>query len=123
METTSIDLNRQNAFVDPVEHLTSEARRLWPDRTIGCLVSLGTGVRVPQGFNSNKSRLHEVLQSLADIATDANTKAREFRDTREGRELVWSSKYSVQAPLTSTARTITPREEAHHGLFSPERSF
>lgn len=78
---------------NPVEQVTSEARRLWPDRSIGCLVSLGTGVTLPQGFNPNKSRLHEILQSLADIATDANTKAREFRDTREGRELVRSRKY------------------------------
>jgi predicted acylesterase/phospholipase RssA len=78
---------------NPVEQVTSEARRLWPDRSIGCLVSLGTGVTLPQGFNPNKSRLHEILQSLADIATDANTKAREFRDTREGRELIRSRKY------------------------------
>lgn len=78
---------------NPIDQLTSEARQLWPDRDIGCLVSLGTGVKVPQGLNPKKSRLHEVLQSLADIATDADNKAREFRDTREGRELIRSKKY------------------------------
>ncbi len=90
----------QATFVDgavrannPIDQITSEARHLWPGRSIGCLVSLGTGVRIPQGFNANKSRLHEVLQTLADIATDANNKAREFRDTSEGRELIRGKRY------------------------------
>lgn len=78
---------------NPVDQVTSEARRLWPDRSVGCLVSLGTGVKLSQGFNPRRSRLHEVLRSLADIATDANTKACEFKDTQEGRELVRSRKY------------------------------
>ena len=97
----SITLEASKAtFVDggvrannPIDQLTGEARQLWPDRNIGCLVSLGTGVKVPQGFNSKKSRLHEVLQSLADIATDADNKARDFRDTQEGRELIRAKKY------------------------------
>lgn len=78
---------------NPIDQLASEARQLWPERSIGCLVSLGTGVKLPQGFSPNKSRLHEALQSLADIATDADNKAREFRDTREGRELIRSKRY------------------------------
>lgn len=47
--------------INPVDQLTSEARQLWPDRNIGCLISLGTGVKVPHGFNPGKSRLHRVL--------------------------------------------------------------
>ena len=90
----------QHTFVDggvrvnnPVDQVTSEARCLWPGRDIGCLVSLGTGVKIPPGFSTQKSRLHEVLRTLADIATDANNKAREFRDTSEGRELIRNKRY------------------------------
>lgn len=78
---------------NPIDQITSEARSLWPNRSIGCLVSLGTGVKIPQGFNATRSRLHEVLQTLADIATDANNKAREFRDTAEGRKLIRGKRY------------------------------
>lgn len=78
---------------NPIEHLSSEARSLWPGRSIGCLVSLGTGIKIPKSFSAKKSRLHEVLQTLADISTDAGAKAREFRDTQEGRELIRNRKY------------------------------
>jgi predicted acylesterase/phospholipase RssA len=90
----------QATFVDggirannPIDYLMSEARSLWPDREVGCVVSLGTGVKLPQSLDVNKSRLHQVLQTLADIATDADNKAREFRDTAEGRGLVRSKRY------------------------------
>lgn len=90
----------QHTFVDgalrannPVDQVISEARFLWPGRGIGCLISLGTGVKLLQRHSTQKSRLHEVLHSLADIATDANNKAREFRDTLEGRELIRSKRY------------------------------
>jgi predicted acylesterase/phospholipase RssA len=90
----------QATFVDggvrannPIDQITSEARHLWPGRSIGCLLSLGTGVKIPQGFDAKKSRLHEVLQALAGIATDANNKARDFRDTTEGRELIRGKRY------------------------------
>ncbi|MCJ1269381.1 hypothetical protein MMC22_009273 [Lobaria immixta] len=100
---------------NPIDQLTSEARQLWLDRDIGCLVSLGTGVKVPQGFSSKKSRLHEVLQSLADIATDADHKARGFRDTQEGRELVRSKKYYRYA-VTQGVGDVDPAdfEKIHH---------
>lgn len=78
---------------NPIDHILSKARRLWPGRSIGCLISLGTGITTTKGFDPKRSRLHQVLQSLADIATDANARAREFRDTQEGRELVWNKKY------------------------------
>ena len=90
----------QHTFVDggvrannPIDQVTSEARFLWPSRDVGCLVSLGTGIKILQGLNTQKSRLHEVLHTLADIATDANNKAREFRDTSEGRELIRNKRY------------------------------
>lgn len=78
---------------NPIDHLSSEARFLWPGRSIGCLISLGTGIQIPKRFDPKKSRLHEVLQSLADIATDADAKARECRDTQEGRDLIRNRKY------------------------------
>jgi predicted acylesterase/phospholipase RssA len=72
---------------NPIDQLASEARRLWPERSIGCLVSLGTGIKGIKGFDPKKSRLHEVLQSLAEITTDAHTKHLDFRDTEEGKRL------------------------------------
>lgn len=90
----------QATFVDggirannPIDFLMSEARSLWPDREVGCVISLGTGIKLPQSLDLHNSRLHEVLQTLADIATDANSKAREFRDTAEGRTLVRNRRY------------------------------
>ncbi|KAL5344189.1 hypothetical protein ACLOAV_010851 [Pseudogymnoascus australis] len=78
---------------NPIEQIKNEAENIWPSRPIGCIVSIGTGVTVPQGFNPKKSRLHAVLQSLASIATDANNKAREFRDSKEGKSLFRGKKY------------------------------
>lgn len=78
---------------NPIYQVSGEARRLWPGRSVGCLLSLGTGITSTKGFDPRKSRLHQVLQSLADIATDANARGREFRDTQEGRELIKSRKY------------------------------
>ena len=74
---------------NPIEQMMNEARSLWPSREIGCLISLGTGVKLPEGFDNTKGnpRLHEVLRSLASIATDSETKARDFRATSEGRAL------------------------------------
>lgn len=102
---------------NPIDQLTSEARQLWLDRDIGCLVSLGTGVKVPQGFSSKKSRLHELLQSLADIATDADHKARGFRDTQEGRELIRSKKY-YRYSVTQGVGDVDPAdfEKIHHKI-------
>lgn len=78
---------------NPIDQISSEAERLWPDRKIGCLVSIGTGVTTTKPFDPTKSKLHEVLKSLADIATDADAKARAYRDTKEGRKLQRNKKY------------------------------
>jgi predicted acylesterase/phospholipase RssA len=78
---------------NPIYEVSSEARRLWPHRGIGCLVSLGAGIKTTKAFNMQKSRLHEVLQSLADIATDATATARKYKDTLQGRDLLQGNKY------------------------------
>lgn len=78
---------------NPIDQISSEAERIWPGREIGCLVSIGTGITSAKAFEPTKSKLHEILRSLADIATDADAKARVYRDTKVGRQLQRNKKY------------------------------
>ncbi|KAI9666029.1 MAG: hypothetical protein M1821_003964 [Bathelium mastoideum] len=78
---------------NPISEVLIEAQRIWPDRSIECLLSVGTGVALPQGFKPDKNRLHQVLEKLAKIATDADDKARQFHETQEGRSLKSTGKY------------------------------
>ncbi|ETS74066.1 hypothetical protein PFICI_13932 [Pestalotiopsis fici W106-1] len=96
-----ITLRRGGAtFVDgavrannPVEEAVNEARSLWPDRQVGCLLSLGTGISVRPGFDPKKNSLHAVLASLAKIATDANTKHIAFKSSHYCNQLIRSRRY------------------------------
>ncbi|KAF3015299.1 hypothetical protein E8E14_008148 [Neopestalotiopsis sp. 37M] len=96
-----ITLRRSGAtFVDgavrannPVEEAVNEARSLWPDREVGCLLSLGTGISVRPGFDPKKNSLHAVLASLAKIATDANAKHIAFKNSHYGSQLTRSRRY------------------------------
>jgi hypothetical protein len=50
-------------------------------------ISLGIGRVVAKGLQPNKSRLHEVLKSLASIATDADERALEWKQCQQGKKL------------------------------------
>lgn len=79
---------------NPIDEVKNEAVNLWPDRAIGCLVSIGTGVTLPPGLDTKgNARLHQILKSLAHIATDANNKAREFVQRDDGKKLRNGGKY------------------------------
>ena len=79
---------------NPIEQISHEAELIWPGRSIGCLLSIGTGVMTVKGFDVGKSQLHEVLKTLADIATDAETKARDYQTVNlQGRSLLRAGKY------------------------------
>jgi hypothetical protein len=47
----------------------------------------------PNSLKPKKESLHGVLEKLAGIATDADTMARDFRNTKDGRKLERSRKY------------------------------
>ncbi|KIW95345.1 uncharacterized protein Z519_03929 [Cladophialophora bantiana CBS 173.52] len=83
---------------NPVGLVTAEAHRIWPGRKIGCLVSLGTGVTQPESLSVTKSRLHEVLTTLASMTTDAHNRHLEFRNSEEGRGLLNDKKYFRFSP-------------------------
>ncbi|KAF8859945.1 FabD/lysophospholipase-like protein [Acephala macrosclerotiorum] len=103
--------NSKASFVDggvrdnnPVEQVKNEAESIWPNRDIGCIVSIGSGFTPTLGFDTQKSNLQAVLKSLVDMATDADTKARVFRLSKEGRSLSKDHRYfrfSVQHGMAS----------------------
>ena len=78
---------------NPVLEVLNEVEHIWPGRSIGCLLSIGTGVALPQGFKPDKNSLHEVLERLAKVATDADDKARQFHESKQGRELKRTGNY------------------------------
>ncbi|EXJ68115.1 uncharacterized protein A1O5_08730 [Cladophialophora psammophila CBS 110553] len=104
-EPIEIGAKIKTTFVDgglrdnnPVGLVTAEAHRIWPGRKIGCLVSLGTGVTQPDSLSVTKSRLHEVLTTLASMTTDAHNRHLEFRNSEEGRGLLNDKKYFRFSP-------------------------
>ena len=78
---------------NPIQHVVDEAERLWPKRPFGCVVSVGTGWKNVSPIATSRPRLHEILKTLTEIATDANTKAREFAKTKLGTQLQKGEKY------------------------------
>ena len=78
---------------NPIEYVVNEARSLWPDRLVGCIVSIGTGWTNTSPLVTKNPRLHQVLETLSQIASDANTKARDFGQTQLGTQLKQSQKY------------------------------
>ena len=83
---------------NPIFEVASEAGRIWPGREIGSLVSLGTGTVFVKRFDPKKSKLHEVLKSLADIAMDADGRAREWKQSQQGKKLESDGKYFRFSP-------------------------
>jgi hypothetical protein len=78
---------------NPIQLVVDEAERLWPKRPFGCVVSIGTGWKTVSPIAMSKPKLHEILKTLTEIATDANTKAREFAKTKLGTQLQKGEKY------------------------------
>jgi predicted acylesterase/phospholipase RssA len=78
---------------NPIQLVVDEAERLWPKRPFGCVVSVGTGWKSVSSIATSKPRLHEILKTLTEISTDANTKAREFAKTKLGTQLQRGEKY------------------------------
>jgi len=60
---------------NPVRQVYTEARRLWPDSKIQCLVSIGTGKPRLSAFGDG---LREVAKTLVRMATETELTAEEF---------------------------------------------
>ena len=73
---------RKECYIDgglgnnnPVSIVLHECRSMWPSRDINCLVSVGTGGRVPKEVKNN---LVSVVKKVAEMITDAAKQASEF---------------------------------------------
>jgi predicted acylesterase/phospholipase RssA len=76
--------NPETAYVDgglgynnPIRPLMDEARCIWPNRDIGCIVSIGTGMHISRDIGRTITPLFE---SLKLIATDTEQAANEFKE-------------------------------------------
>jgi hypothetical protein len=72
------------AFVDgglgynnPIKPLIDEARHIWPNKDIGCIVSIGTGMHASRDIGRTIKQLFDTLKAMA---TDSEKTADEFRE-------------------------------------------
>ena len=77
---------------NPIELVMKEARDIWDSRAIGCVLSIGTGRIHIKAFKSN-AKLHQIVKTMTEIATDADAIARRFRTSGEGKYLTDAGKY------------------------------
>jgi hypothetical protein len=70
-----------------------EVIRIWDARVIGCLLSIGTGRIRIRPIPDSHPKLHEVVETMTDIATDSDAIARRFRDSDRGKALADEGRY------------------------------
>lgn len=63
-------------YNNPIRALMDEVMHLWPGRSIGCIVSIGTGM----GMSTDVGKSIGLLQTLKEISTDTENVAREFNE-------------------------------------------
>lgn len=75
---------------NPIAHVLSEVRRVYPDRQVGCIISIGAGhactVQVP---NPSRWRRTQDMVVMKDMATDSERVAEEMVARFEGTENVY----------------------------------
>jgi hypothetical protein len=81
-------LRRNNPINEAVLEVHRE--KIWKDKQIGCLVSLGTGIAKVVGVSAN---LAVFLKGSVDIMTDSEDLADEFAASKLGRELAEAQRY------------------------------
>jgi hypothetical protein len=60
---------------NPVRQVLSEARKIWPNSAVQCLISIGTGMPRISAFGDN---LRDVARTLVRMATETELTAEEF---------------------------------------------
>lgn len=64
-------------YNNPVRVLMDEVMHLWPEKSIGCIVSIGTGMGLSKDVGRSIGPLFETLKEMS---TDTENVAREFND-------------------------------------------
>ena len=77
---------------NPINEALAETvrEREWEHRTVGCIVSLGTGVPQMKAVSAN---LATFLRRSVEIMTDSEDTASQFAASKDGRELAKSRRY------------------------------
>lgn len=69
---------------NPIRALMEEAKHLWPSGSIGCIVSIGTGL----GSSKDVGRsIRPLLETMKEISTDTEKVAREFNEEMAGQKV------------------------------------
>jgi Patatin-like phospholipase len=94
------------AFIDgglqynnPIQPLLEEASNIWPQRAIGCIVSIGTGA-LPS--SDMKTSVKSLVESLKELVAETEKTAREFKhdfENRYGSEQKGYFRFNVQHGL------------------------
>jgi hypothetical protein len=96
-ETAFVDGGLQNN--NPIRSMMDEASHIWPGRSKGCIVSIGTGVLEDLDIKSN---LKSLVKALEQLATESRKTARGFRQDIEnqyGSEQKGYFRFNVQHGL------------------------
>lgn len=99
---------------NPVEVVKSEAEKLWPNREIGCLLSIGTGVKLVPSLDLEKQRIHHLIDRMVKISIDADNKNSSFIDSN-GRELMRLGKF-FRFSVPQGLENVTMEELQKDGL-------
>ena len=75
---------------NPIKAVRTELRKEFPDRPVGCIVSIGTGVHKTQKLGKS---LFAVAKSCADIATDVEKAHEDFKENECGPQGPFRDKY------------------------------
>ncbi|CAE6541378.1 unnamed protein product [Rhizoctonia solani] len=75
---------------NPMAHVLSEVKRVYPDRQVGCVISIGSGhARTIQVPNPSRWRRTQDVMVMKDMATDSERVAEEMVARFEGTENVY----------------------------------
>ena len=86
-------------YNNPVRVLIEEKSHIWPDRKIGCIVSVGTGMPVSRDVGRTFKPLFDKIKEMA---TDTEKVAREFEEEmkhKHGNEQKVYFRFNVQQGL------------------------
>ena len=84
-------VDRAIRLKNAIYELVREAEHLYPSRSIGCIISIGTGW--PKWTSIHSLNLHNITQACVEIALDAQGKAEDFMNDTTGKELRKAGKY------------------------------